>query len=83
MIIILIIMISHVDTFTAFSLYTNGKKLLQITDRREDSIRCLDGLRFISICWIIYGHTHYMEVVSVKMDLTQVPYVSYTFFNNI
>lgn len=70
-------MISHVDTFTAFSLYTNGKKLLQ-TDRREDSIRCLDGLRFISICWIIYGHTYYMETISVKMDLTQIPYVSNT-----
>ncbi|KYQ47033.1 Nose resistant to fluoxetine protein 6 [Trachymyrmex zeteki] len=68
------------NTFTAFSLYTNGKKLLQ-TDRREDSIRCLDGLRFISICWIIYGHTYYMETISVKMDLTQIPYMHYDWNN--
>ncbi|XP_011883106.1 PREDICTED: nose resistant to fluoxetine protein 6-like isoform X2 [Vollenhovia emeryi] len=58
--------------FTAFSLYKNGKELLR-TDRRPGSIRCLDGLRFISICWIIYGHTYYMEVVGVKMDLTHIP----------
>ncbi|CAK9804439.1 Nose resistant to fluoxetine protein 6 [Anthophora plagiata] len=53
---------------TSFSIYTNGKNLLR-TDRHRDSIRCLDGLRYISICWIIYGHTHYTEVVGVKMNL--------------
>ncbi|KAL0101533.1 hypothetical protein PUN28_018985 [Cardiocondyla obscurior] len=62
------------DLFTAFSLYKNGKELFR-TDRRRGSIHCLDGLRFISICWIIYGHTHYMEAVSVKMDLTQIPHM--------
>ncbi|XP_071559721.1 nose resistant to fluoxetine protein 6 isoform X1 [Temnothorax nylanderi] len=58
--------------FAAFSLYKNGKELLK-TDRRPGSIRCLDGLRFISICWIIYGHTYYMKVVDVNMNLTQIP----------
>lgn len=74
---IMILIISCAGIFTAFSLYKNGKELLR-TDRRQGSIRCLDGLRFISICWIIYGHTYYMEAVSVKMDLTQIPHVSYT-----
>lgn len=74
---IMILIISRAGIFTAFSLYKNGKQLLR-TDRRRGSIGCLDGLRFISICWIIYGHTYYMEVVSVQMDLTQIPYVSYT-----
>ncbi|XP_017789113.1 PREDICTED: nose resistant to fluoxetine protein 6-like, partial [Habropoda laboriosa] len=56
---------------TSFSVYTNGKNLLR-TDRHRDSIRCLDGLRYISICWIIYGHTHYTEVVGVKMNLSDI-----------
>ncbi|XP_053995244.1 nose resistant to fluoxetine protein 6-like isoform X2 [Hylaeus anthracinus] len=57
---------------TSFSIYTNGRNLLK-TDRHRDSIRCLDGLRYLSICWIICGHTLYCEVVSVKMNLNEVP----------
>ncbi|KAI4487011.1 hypothetical protein M0802_012111 [Mischocyttarus mexicanus] len=57
---------------SSFSFYTNCKNLFN-TDRREDCIACLDGLRFISICWIIYGHTYYIEVMGINMDLTQVP----------
>ncbi|XP_050456877.1 nose resistant to fluoxetine protein 6-like isoform X1 [Cataglyphis hispanica] len=57
--------------FTSFSLYTNGKNLLR-TDRQREAISCLDGMRFISICWIIYGHTYYLEAVGVKMNLTQI-----------
>ncbi|XP_017875872.2 O-acyltransferase like protein-like [Ceratina calcarata] len=57
---------------TSFSIYTNGKNLLR-TDRSQNSIRCLDGLRYISICWIIYGHTHYIEAVGVKMNLNEIP----------
>lgn len=74
---IMILIISRAGIFTAFSLYKNGQELLR-TDRRRGSISCLDGLRFISICWIIYGHTYYMEVVNIQMDLTQIPHVSYT-----
>ncbi|XP_014224477.1 nose resistant to fluoxetine protein 6-like [Trichogramma pretiosum] len=51
---------------TAFSLHTNGQKLLS-TKRSGDTIPCLDGLRYLSICWIIYGHTFYLEVVGVKL----------------
>ncbi|XP_028047408.1 nose resistant to fluoxetine protein 6 isoform X2 [Monomorium pharaonis] len=66
--------------FIAFSLYKNGKELLR-TDRRPGSIHCLDGLRFISICWIIYGHTYFMEATSVKMNLTHIPYMHYDWSN--
>ncbi|XP_043678966.1 nose resistant to fluoxetine protein 6-like isoform X2 [Vespula pensylvanica] len=58
--------------FSSFSFYTNWKNLFN-TDRHQDSVACLDGLRFLSICWIIYGHTYYMEVMGINMDLTQVP----------
>nr|XP_003703360.2 PREDICTED: nose resistant to fluoxetine protein 6-like [Megachile rotundata] len=56
---------------TSFSIYTNGKNLLK-TNGRKESIKCLDGLRYLSICWIIYGHTHYTEVVGVKMNLNKI-----------
>ncbi|XP_018347139.1 PREDICTED: nose resistant to fluoxetine protein 6-like [Trachymyrmex septentrionalis] len=68
--------------FMAFSMYKNGKKLLQTTDTREDSILCLYGLRCISMCWVIYGHTYYMEAVSNKMDLTQIPHM-HNYWNNM
>ncbi|EFN90006.1 Nose resistant to fluoxetine protein 6 [Harpegnathos saltator] len=66
--------------FASFSLYTNGKHLFQ-SDRHQNSIDCLDGLRFLSMCWIIYGHTYYMEVVGVKINLTQVPRMHYDWSN--
>ncbi|XP_015186719.1 PREDICTED: nose resistant to fluoxetine protein 6 isoform X2 [Polistes dominula] len=56
----------------SFSIYTNCKNLFN-TDRPQGCIPCLDGLRFLSICWIIYGHTYYIEVMGINMDLTQVP----------
>ncbi|XP_011498391.1 PREDICTED: nose resistant to fluoxetine protein 6-like [Ceratosolen solmsi marchali] len=56
----------------SFSLYSNGKNLLS-TERSRDMIGCLDGLRYISICWIVYGHTFYTEAVGVKMDRSRIP----------
>ncbi|TGZ50759.1 Nose resistant to fluoxetine protein 6 [Temnothorax longispinosus] len=58
--------------FAAFSLYKNGKELLE-TDRH--------GLRFISICWIIYGHTYYMKIVDVNMNLMQILRMHYDWNN--
>lgn len=67
----------------SFSLYENGKFLFNTTKRRGNSIDCLDGIRFLSICWIIYGHNYYVEVIGVKLDLTSVPVVrECTFFFN-
>ncbi|XP_034952276.1 nose resistant to fluoxetine protein 6-like [Chelonus insularis] len=56
---------------TSFSLYTNGKSLMS-TRRNEETINCLDGLRYLSICWIIYGHTYYLQVVGVQLDVSNV-----------
>ncbi|XP_046748057.1 nose resistant to fluoxetine protein 6-like [Diprion similis] len=56
---------------TSFSFYTNGKALLN-TKRNSDSIGCLDGLRFLSMCWIIYGHTYYFTIIGVQLDLSHV-----------
>ncbi|XP_078581951.1 nose resistant to fluoxetine protein 6-like [Branchiostoma floridae x Branchiostoma japonicum] len=40
-----------------FSLYTNIGKVLS-TKQAPGSIRCLHGIRFISMTWVILGHTY-------------------------
>ncbi|XP_066293459.1 nose resistant to fluoxetine protein 6-like isoform X2 [Branchiostoma lanceolatum] len=40
-----------------FSLYTNIGKLLS-TKQAPGSIKCLHGIRFISMTWVILGHTY-------------------------
>ena len=40
----------------ALSIYTNGKKLLA-TQRTPGSLDCVQGIRFLSMTWVILGHT--------------------------
>lgn len=42
--------------FSAFSVYSNGKKLFQTSDTSKDIIESLHGIRALSIMWIIHGH---------------------------
>jgi len=39
-----------------FSFYTNGVKLLSAT-KSSESLGCVHGIRFISMTWVILGHT--------------------------
>ncbi|XP_057656204.1 nose resistant to fluoxetine protein 6-like isoform X2 [Diorhabda carinulata] len=41
----------------AFSVFSNGKKLFSIS-KRASNLSCLDGIRVISMFWIIILHTH-------------------------
>ena len=40
----------------AFSVYTNGAKLLS-TERTAGSLECVHGIRFLSMTWVVLGHT--------------------------
>lgn len=43
--------------FSAFSVYSNGKKLFETNEASsKDIIDCLHGIRALSIMWIIHGH---------------------------
>lgn len=40
----------------AFSLYTNTKKWLS-TNGGGDNLGAIHGIRFLSTCWVVLGHT--------------------------
>lgn len=42
----------------AFSIYTNGKKLFACPPPSPSTIQCLEGLRVLSIMWIVYNHVY-------------------------
>ncbi|EGT38650.1 hypothetical protein CAEBREN_31353 [Caenorhabditis brenneri] len=51
----------------AFSLYTNGDEILT-SKKNEKEINSLHGVRFLSMCWIILGHTYYYIGTSLTTD---------------
>ena len=48
-----------------FSLYTNGFKILS-TKQPPGSLTCINGIRFISMSWVILGHTLAISIPSVS-----------------
>ncbi|CAD7090162.1 unnamed protein product [Hermetia illucens] len=46
------------DLYIIFSIPSNAKKLFNIDPKKGSSsrIECLNGIRFISIVWVVYGH---------------------------
>ncbi|XP_013786673.1 uncharacterized protein LOC106470654, partial [Limulus polyphemus] len=48
---------SVLDIFKSFSLYTNGKQLLN-TKVGSGNLGVLHGFRFFTMCWVILAHTY-------------------------
>ena len=44
-----------------FSVYTNGSKLLRGSQTQD--LGCLHGMRFLSMTWVILGHTYVFAVL--------------------
>jgi peptidoglycan/LPS O-acetylase OafA/YrhL len=44
-----------------FSLYTNTAKLFRITNN-ADQLGCLNGIRYLSIGWVVLGHTYFLAL---------------------
>lgn len=63
------------QALTMFSVYSNGAKLFKINWRPEgsssyvksDQIDCLNGIRVLSMVWIVFCH-NYMTIVSSTMS---------------
>ncbi|GLV35556.1 uncharacterized protein CBL_01294 [Carabus blaptoides fortunei] len=47
----------------AFSVYTNGRKLLTVS-KNPGQLECINGLRFISMMWVVIGHTYFTAFFS-------------------
>ncbi|XP_044748205.1 nose resistant to fluoxetine protein 6-like [Coccinella septempunctata] len=45
------------EIIKAFSVLNNGKKLFKISWGNKEQIQCIHGLRFLSMVWVIAGHT--------------------------
>lgn len=52
---------------TAFSVYTNGKKLFKISTENPCNIRCLNGIRVFSTFWVVFGHRFLIEFLMMPM----------------
>ncbi|XP_067661104.1 nose resistant to fluoxetine protein 6-like [Haliotis asinina] len=55
----------------AFSVYTNGSKLLS-TKQSSDSLRAVHGIRFISMSWVILGHTYFFGLTTFA-NISELP----------
>lgn len=43
--------------FSVFSVYTNGRNLFETNQTSSDNIiNCLDGIRALSIMWVVHGN---------------------------
>lgn len=54
--------------FISFSFYTNGGKLLS-TKTTLETMRPLNGVRFLSIAWIVLAHRYYFMTSTSVMNL--------------
>lgn len=62
----------------AFSVYTNGKKLIS-TIENADQLSCLHGIRFISMMWVILGHRYVITTSKPLSNLRDTDKVRYVY----
>ncbi len=48
-----------------FSFYSNGEKLLEVSQPKK-AITCIHGIRFLSMTWVMIGHTYGFGAVVVS-----------------
>jgi len=63
------------ELLIAFSLYSNGKKLLS-TKSSGDTLHAINGMRFITICWVVWCHRYKMDTAVPSVNFSTVQDVS-------
>ena len=70
-----------VKLLLCFSVYSNGKKILSTT-KLKGSIDCIHGIRFFSMCWVVMGHTWYVNLKAPPDNIFDLGDVSFNRFNS-
>lgn len=58
---------------TCFSLVKNYQTLM--TEKVNDNTRIFNGVRVLSILWIILGHSYFIRAGEIVMNIEAVPYL--------
>lgn len=62
--------LKEVETFlTCFCVFTNGAKLLN-TNTSEGELLCVHGIRFLSMSWVILGHSYVFGYTQMSKRMT-------------
>jgi hypothetical protein len=66
------------ELLTCLSIYTNTGKLLDMSPSKDHrSIDCLNGIRALSITWIMHGHRYFVTLMFPVANLAVWGEVSY------
>lgn len=49
---------AKLGTLLAFSVWTNGRKLMTVAPPSDSNFTCINGIRFLSAAWVILGHRY-------------------------
>ncbi|XP_061188052.1 nose resistant to fluoxetine protein 6-like [Saccostrea echinata] len=56
----------------SFSLYSNGKKILQV-NQSAGTLTAVNGIRFLSISWVVLGHSFVFTITNFRNYYTAAP----------
>ncbi|XP_050350891.1 O-acyltransferase like protein-like isoform X2 [Nymphalis io] len=57
--------------YRCFSIHTNAKRLLSFNNG-PGALECVDGIRAISMLWVIFGHTYCLTAMTFISNATQI-----------
>lgn len=63
---------SRNEFFIAFSMYTNGGKIFKCSrSKSENVLECINGIRSLSIIWVIFGHSYLTSILRPQINLIE------------